>query len=143
MLSATTALSWNASMLLTDIFVGLAVLALHLLVFMFDRLALWERIALVGFVTFATATHSATFLVALGLAALALLISLIDRMRVSRIAALHAAGAVALGAVMLLTANYIVARTIAWTPGGYGIVFARMLEDGIVTRYLDEHCPDP
>jgi hypothetical protein len=143
MLSATTALSWNASMLLTDIFVGLAVLALHLLVFKSGRFALWERIALIGFIAFATATHSATFLVALGLVTLAVLISFIDRMRVPRMAALHAAGAVALGAVMLLTANYIVARTIAWTPGGYGIVFARMLEDGIVTHYLDEHCPDP
>jgi hypothetical protein len=31
---------------------------------------------------------------------------------------------------------------LAWTPGGYGIVFARMLQDGIVTRYLDDHCPE-
>jgi hypothetical protein len=44
---------------------------------------------------------------------------------------------------MLLAANYVVARQVAWTPGGYGILFARMLQDGIVTRYLDDHCPDP
>ncbi len=36
-----------------------------------------------------------------------------------------------------------VAGKIAWTPGGYGLAFARMLQDGIVTRYLDDHCPDP
>jgi hypothetical protein len=48
-----------------------------------------------------------------------------------------------LGAVFLLAGNYIVARQIAWTPGGYGIAFARMLQDGIVTRYLNDHCPDP
>jgi hypothetical protein len=143
LLSVTTALPWNASMLLTDIFVGLAVLALHLLVLKPDRLARWERIALVGFIAFAAATHSATFLVLLGLAVVALLASFIDRTRVQRFAAVHAAIAIALGAVMLLTANYVVARRIAWTPGGYGIVFARMLEDGIVARYLAEHCPDP
>jgi hypothetical protein len=142
LLSATTALSWNASMLLTDIFVGLAVLALHLLVLWSDQLERWERIALVGFVAFATATHSATFLLLLGLAVVALLASFFDRVRVPRLTAVHAAIAVALGAVMLLTANYVVARRIAWTPGGYGIVFARMLEDGIVARYLEEHCPD-
>jgi hypothetical protein len=29
---------------------------------------------------------------------------------------------------------------VAWTPGGYGILFGRMLQDGIVKRYLDDHC---
>jgi hypothetical protein len=43
---------------------------------------------------------------------------------------------------MLLGANYAVSGRLAWTPGGYGIVFARMLQDGIVARYLDEHCPE-
>ena len=48
-----------------------------------------------------------------------------------------------LGAAMLLAGNYVVAKRIAWTPGGYGIAFGRMLQDGIVTRYLNDHCPDP
>jgi len=26
-----------------------------------------------------------------------------------------------------------------WTPGGYSIAFGRMLQDGIVTRYLNDH----
>jgi hypothetical protein len=30
---------------------------------------------------------------------------------------------------------------LAWTPGGYGVAFGRMLQDGIVTRYLRDHCP--
>jgi hypothetical protein len=55
---------------------------------------------------------------------------------------MHAACAIALSAAMLLGANYAVSRQLAWTPGGYGIVFARMLQDGIVTRYLDDHCPE-
>ena len=46
-----------------------------------------------------------------------------------------------LSAAMLLGANYIVSKTIAWTPGGYGLAFGRMLQDGIVTRYLNDHCP--
>jgi hypothetical protein len=43
---------------------------------------------------------------------------------------------------MLLTTNFALSGRIAWTPGGYGIVFARMLQDGIVVRYLDDHCPE-
>jgi len=51
--------------------------------------------------------------------------------------------AMMLGAAMLLASNYVVAKQISWTPGGYGIAFGRMLQDGIVGRYLDDHCPDP
>jgi hypothetical protein len=52
------------------------------------------------------------------------------------------AGALGLGGAMLLTANFALSGQLAWTPGGYGIVFARMLQDGIVARYLDDHCPE-
>ena len=48
--------------------------------------------------------------------------------------------AMVLSAAMLLGANYVVGKTIAWTPGGYGLAFGRMLQDGIVTRYLNDHC---
>jgi hypothetical protein len=44
------------------------------------------------------------------------------------------------GIAMTLAANFAVVGRLAWTPGGYGIVFGRMLQDGIVDRYLDDHC---
>jgi hypothetical protein len=139
-LSVTTTLPWVAGILLTDIFAGLAVLALHLVVVMPDTLSRRERIALVVFIAFAGATHSATFLVLLGLAVVALAACWLDRERVTPRAVLRAVTAVALAAVMLLAANFAVSKRLAWTPGGYGIVFARMLQDGIVKRYLDAHC---
>jgi hypothetical protein len=139
-LSLTTTLPWIAGILLTDIFAGLAVLALHLLVTRPQTLGRSERFALVLFVAFCGATHSATFLVLVGLAATALVMALIDRRIVAPLAAMRAAAAVALSAVMLLAANFAMSGRLAWTPGGYGIVFARMLQDGIVARYLDAHC---
>jgi hypothetical protein len=45
------------------------------------------------------------------------------------------------GAAMLLSANFALSGQFAWTPGGYGVAFGRMLQDGIVTRYLRDHCP--
>ena len=48
-----------------------------------------------------------------------------------------------LGILMSLTANWIVSGRFAFPPGGYGILFGRMLQDGIVSRYLDDHCPNP
>jgi len=44
--------------------------------------------------------------------------------------------------VMTLAANSVVSGRAEFTPGGYGIVFGRMLQDGIVSRYLRDHCPD-
>lgn len=142
-LAATTALPWLASELLTDIFAGLAVLALHALLFHGDRLARGERVALVLFTGFAVSTHSATYAVLLALALLALPISLLWPRLVPRSGVARAGAVLALGAALLVGGNAVVAGKIAWTPGGYGLAFARMLQDGIVTRYLDDHCPDP
>ncbi|MGA8079159.1 MAG: hypothetical protein WB868_17435 [Xanthobacteraceae bacterium] len=142
-LAATTALPWLASELLTDIFAGLAVLALHALLFHGDRIARRERVALVVFTAFAVSTHSATYAVLLALALLALPISLIWPGGVPRRGVMRAGAALLLGAALLVGANGVIAGKLAWTPGGYGLAFARMLQDGIVTRYLNDHCPDP
>jgi len=141
-LSVATTLPWIAGILLTDIFAGLAVLTLHLVVMRPGTLGRNERLALVLFIAFAGATHSATFLVLAGLALAALTVSFIDRRIVAPVAAKRAALVVALSAVVLLGANFAVSGRLAWTPGGYGIVFARMLQDGIVKRYLDAHCAE-
>jgi hypothetical protein len=139
-LALTTALPWLASVLLTDIFAGLGVLALYALVWHGDRISRRERYALVVFIAFAGSTHSATFAVLLGLGAAALLLSWLKAKLLPRAGLAPMTAALALSAVMLLGANYIVSKTIAWTPGGYGLAFGRMLQDGIVTRYLNDHC---
>jgi len=142
-LSVTTSLPWLASVLLTDIFAGLAVLGLHVLVYHRDHIAPAERLALVAFIAFAGSTHSATYAVLLGLSAVALAVTWCSAALVPRRSLASMATVLVLGAAMLLCANYIVGKKLSWTPGGYGIAFGRMLQDGIVTRYLNDHCPDP
>jgi hypothetical protein len=51
--------------------------------------------------------------------------------------------AVALGAALVFAANATVTKRLTWTPGGFALSFGRMLQDGIVKKYLDEHCPQP
>ena len=63
----TTALPWLASTLLTDIFAGLSVLALFILVVHGSRISGVEKCLLFAFTAFAAATHSATLAVLLGL----------------------------------------------------------------------------
>jgi hypothetical protein len=107
-LALTTSLPWLASELLTDIFAGLAVLALDALVRHGDRIAASERLALMVFLAFAVSTHSATYAVLLALAVLALAISLVAPKRVPRRGVARAAAALVLGAAMLVGTNYAV-----------------------------------
>jgi hypothetical protein len=142
-MSLTTTLAFLTSILLTDIFAGLAVVALHLLVFSSQRLARWERVGIALLAAFGVAIHSATLGLIAALTALALIAAWWRGDIVPRAGARRAVQALTLGIVMSLSANWIVSGRFAFPPGGYGILFGRMLQDGIVSRYLDDHCPDP
>lgn len=142
-LSFVTALPWVASILLTDIFAGLGVLTLYLVTLRGEMLAGWERGALVVLTAFAAASHGATLAVLLALLALAIIVMPFNRKLVPPAGLGRGITALALGPVMLLTANYAVAGRIAWTPGGIALPFGRMLQDGIVARFLADYCPDP
>jgi hypothetical protein len=141
-LTVTTALPWLASMLLTDIFAGLSVLSLFILVLYGGKISTTERIALFVFTAFAAATHSATMAVLLGLCCAGWLARPLLRGRIPLRDLAQGTLTIALGAVMLLSANFALSGQVAWTPGGYSIAFARMLQDGIVTQYLREHCAE-
>jgi hypothetical protein len=137
---ATTALPWLASMLLTDIFAGLGVLAIYLLAAHRQSASRTERAALVAVVAVATASHSATFAILTGLACCGWIVLPFLKSRLSCAGLATASAAIVLGVLLLLASNHALSGRVAWTPGGYGIAFGRMLEDGIVKRYLDDHC---
>jgi hypothetical protein len=142
-LSAVSTLPWLTSILLTDIFCGLGVLALYLLLMRNETLTRGERIALIVLTAVAAATHNATLAVLLALLAAAACVFLIYRQRMPARALGRGLLALALGALLVLAADLVVAKRLAWTPGGFALSFGRMLQDGIVNKYLDEHCPDP
>jgi hypothetical protein len=142
-LAIATTLPWLTSILLTDIFAGLGVLALYLLVARSDALHRAEIAGLVVLVAIAAATHSATFAVLVALLAAAALVWLMRRQLVPRAGLGHGALALVLGVAVVLAADFAVTRRLAWTPGGVSLLFGRMLQDGIVKRYLADHCPDP
>ncbi|MBB5049868.1 hypothetical protein HNR60_004652 [Rhodopseudomonas rhenobacensis] len=140
LLTLTTALPWLASMLLTDIFAGLAVLALFVLIVHGNEVSRLERGLLMLFTAFAAATHSATLGVLLGLCLAGLLARPLLGPRIPLAGLGRGFAALAASAVMLLAANFALSGQVAWTPGGVGVAFGRMLQDGIVARYLNDHC---
>jgi len=137
----TTALPWLASMLLTDIFAGLSVLSLYLLVVHGERLTALEKIELFVFTAFAAATHSATLGVLVGLCTLGFIARPWLRGRIALRGLVQGVAALATGAVMLVATNFALSGQLAWTPGGIGVAFGRMMQDGIVAQYLKDRCP--
>ncbi|MFC0239268.1 hypothetical protein [Rhodopseudomonas telluris] len=139
-LVATTALPWITSMLLTDIFAGLSVLTLYLLVTCRDRTSTVEKILLFAFTTFSAATHSATVGVLTGLCVAGWLLLPFLRGRLTAAGLAQGSATVIAGSLLLLATNYALSGTVSWTPGGSSVAFGRMLQDGIIKRYLDDHC---
>jgi hypothetical protein len=140
-LTLTTALPWIASMLLTDIFAGLSVLALFILVTQSTKVSGIEKCCLFAFTAFAAATHSGTFGVLSGLCCAGWMLHPWLREKIPFAGLLRGSLTLVAGALTLLSANFALSGQFAWTPGGTGVAFGRMLQDGIVTRYLRDHCP--
>ena len=142
-LSVLTTLPWLTSILLTDIFCGLSVMALYLLLLRDETLKRYERASLIALIAVSAATHNATLAVLLGLLAAATLSRFVRGGSIPLARLGHGALALALGCVLVFAADFAVAKRLAWTPGGFALSFGRMLQDGIVKKYLDAHCPAP
>jgi hypothetical protein len=141
LLILSTALPWLASMLLTDIFAGLSILSLFLLVVGGSRISAIEKVALFVFTAFAAATHSATLGVLLGLCVAGWMMRPLLGRRLPMAGLAQASLTIVAGGLMLISANHALSGKWAWTPGGTGVAFGRMMQDGIVARYLNDRCP--
>jgi hypothetical protein len=142
LLSVATAVPWLAGQLMPDLFAGLSVLALYLLVFRTQALARWERIGLTGMVAFAAASHNATLAVLLILLAAFAAFRILNRSEFLPWAGLRrAALAIVLGTALVPGTNFAVTGKLAWTPGSIAFPFSRLVQDGIVQRFLVENCP--
>jgi hypothetical protein len=139
-LSITTSLPWLASMLLTDIFAGLSVLALFILAACSDKTSTPEKCLLFALTAFAASSHSATLAVLLGLCCVGWVALPFLGGRISFAGLAQGSLTIVAGAAILLSTNFALSGQLAWTPGGYGVAFGRMLQDGIVAQYLRDHC---
>jgi hypothetical protein len=142
-LALTTSLPWFASQLMPDVLFPAGVLAIYLLVFHSAALRRSERAALVILIIFAVASHMALLGLAIALVLILFLLRSFPIIRVPPPAAGLPALALALGLFVAPLSNLAVTGNFAFTPGGASFFFNRLVEDGIITRYLDKSCPDP
>ncbi|MFN3658905.1 MAG: hypothetical protein ACK4UO_16780 [Pseudolabrys sp.] len=141
LLAAGTSIAWFSAQLMPDILFPAAVLALYLLAFRAECFAPWERWTLAAVVAAAIASH---------MAALGLCIALVPALwvaarlvRLPRPRLRYAVASLVAGLVLALVSNLVIAHSFRLTPGGSSFLFGRLIEDGIVARYLKERCPDP
>ncbi|HTQ84335.1 MAG TPA: hypothetical protein VMI47_13830 [Pseudolabrys sp.] len=143
LLSSATSLPWLAGQLLPDVWFPAAVMALYLLAFRDATLALWERLLLACVIAFAIASHMAAAGLCVGLIAALWLLGRLPRLDMPKPRLIFAVGAVAVGILLCPVSNWAIAGKFAFTPGGSSFLFGRLVEDGIVSRYLEDRCPDP
>jgi hypothetical protein len=143
-LAGLTSLPWTVSQLMPDIFVPLAALAFHLLAFRPKQLRTVEIVGLGALAAFAIASHMSILGMGLALlAAYAVMLVPAFRFGLPRPRLALAAAALCAGIGLALTSNAIIGGQFAFTPGGPDFLFGRLVQDGIVARYLERVCPDP
>ncbi len=136
-----TSLPWFAGQLMPDILFPAAALALYLLAYADAALARWERWLLGAVVAFAMASHMAAAGMAVAVIA-AMALTHIRRLALPRARIALAAASVAAGIALCPVSNLLLTGHFAFTPGGSSFLFGRLVEDGMITRYLKDHCPD-
>ncbi|HRF07763.1 MAG TPA: hypothetical protein PL193_03850 [Xanthobacteraceae bacterium] len=142
-LTVATALPWFAGQLMPDLFAGLAVLSLYLLVLKQAQLNRFECYGLIALIVFASAAHNATLAVMIALTAAAAFFLLIRRSLLPAAGLKLAAVTLVASAIAVPSVNFLYSGQFAWTPGGSSFIFSRLVQDGIAQRYLADNCPDP
>ncbi|MFZ1894631.1 MAG: hypothetical protein WAU59_11215 [Rhodoplanes sp.] len=139
-LAAVTSLPWYAAQLMPDVLVPTAVLALYLVALRRRALRRVETVLLCAVVAFAVASHMGTLGLMLALLALILALRLVGA-RLAQPCVTAPAAAIVAGIALALLSNLATTGRFAFTPGGTTIAFTRLVDDGIVKRYLDAKCP--
>ncbi|MBV9956735.1 MAG: hypothetical protein JOZ70_15960, partial [Pseudolabrys sp.] len=140
-----SSLPWYVGQLMPDILLPAAVLALHLLAFRRAALTRWERAGLVLVVAAAIASHMGTLALCLALIVILAVSMPLYRpwLRTGPPRLGLPAAAVIAGLILAPLSNLAITGQFAFTPGGESFLFGRLVQDGIVARYLKDKCPDP
>ncbi|MGH6872036.1 MAG: hypothetical protein ACREHE_11075 [Rhizomicrobium sp.] len=143
-LAAATGLPWYAGQIEPDCFTAVLVLAFYLLLFHSRTLSRDRRIALFLIAALAIACHPSHLVLAAGLVVAALLYRLLARRGAPDWPRAHPALPVlslALGVILILAANFAYTGQVFISRAGPVFVFARLVQDGIVMRLLEDTCP--
>ncbi len=140
-LMAITPLPFYVSMLMPDLFAGLAIVAAAVLLTGWRRETRAGRLGWLALAAYGALTHSATMLILLAMVAAAALLWVLRRRAAPAGVALVAIAAAALtGLVGEMLCGAVVERMIGHPPIRPPFITARLTADGVGTDYLRRHC---
>ncbi|HEX3430590.1 MAG TPA: hypothetical protein VHT03_06860 [Rhizomicrobium sp.] len=135
-----TSLPWYSGEIEPDCFTALVVLSLYLLAFRASVLGVWRAVAVALIGALAIAVHPSHLVLAGFLFVVLVALRLVWRAHAPR---LVVPALVCLGGLFLVVGgNFHFTRQVFISRAGAPFVFARMLQDGIVMRLLDDTCPE-
>ena len=138
-LMLATGIGWYTGQVEPDCMTALVVLGVYLLVFQAAALGPMRRVLVTMVTGLAVACHPSHLGLMAGLLLSAGIVRLaFPALRPSLFAAL---AAFLLSLALIFTANYVLTRQIFLTRSAPSFIFARLMQDGIVKRLLDETCP--
>jgi hypothetical protein len=143
-LSIVTGIGWYVGQIEPDCMTALVVLSLYLLAFRYERLDLVRAFALAAIAAFATASHPAHLGLAGGLilctAAVRIAAQFLPRFRFPIPKLAVPTTSFFLAVSLVLAANYELADDFFISRTGSVFEFARMLQDGLIRRLLNDSC---
>jgi hypothetical protein len=142
-LAILTGMPWYVGQVEPDSFTAVVVLSFYLLLFHGRALTRGRRIALFLIAAIAIACHPSHLVLAAGLILCAAIYWIAARRGLDwpRVNAALPVLSLALGVVLIVSANFAFTRQVFISRAGPVFVFARLLQDGIVMRLLEDTCP--
>lgn len=143
-LGLLSTLPWFTGFIMPDIFTGVLILSLFLLIFCPSQLSLGEKIYLVALVIVAVTVHFSHIPLALGVLTLALIFKVMMRGKniLPSPSLWHGIIAVAVALVLLVANGYRSYGILTISPSGYAFLLARLVADGPAVQYLRDKCPE-
>jgi hypothetical protein len=138
-LMLATGIGWYTGQVEPDCMTALVVLGSYLLLFRSQVLGPARSILVAAITGLAVACHPSHLGLIAGLLLVAAFLRLIQRQLALRI--LPALGALVLALALIFASNYVLTRQLFLSRSASVFVFARLMQDGIVKRLLDDTCP--
>jgi hypothetical protein len=138
-LMLATGIGWYTGQVEPDCMTALVVLGAYLLFFHSRSMGPVRSALALAITGLAVACHPSHLGLMAGLILVAATVRLIWRN--FRVKLLPALGALVLALALIFTSNYVLTRQIFLSRSASVFVFARLMQDGIVKRLLDDTCP--
>ena len=139
-----TNLPWFTGFIMPDIFTGVMILSLYLLIFCRGTLVFWERKYLFFLTVLCATVHLSHIPLAAGMIGVTWFFRVMIKNN-GRLPAPHllcASFAILLAFILIIANNYRTYSAFTFSPDGYAFLLARFVADGEAVKYLKESCPE-